>query len=146
MSVPISEVLAKLKAEIQAQIEAPGQQQLEADRFKAEKIYLNDELDRLLRMEDLTEKRNHNENLKQDRTLRKAFANKVFILTCCWSVAIFTILILVGSKVLELSDKVLITLITSTTINFFSFFLLVMKYLFRTERAEPKKKDEEPKK
>lgn len=33
----------------------------------------------------------------------------------------------------SLHDKVLITLITTTTANFFGFFLLVLKYLFNAD-------------
>jgi hypothetical protein len=37
-----------------------------------------------------------------------------------------------GSAVLQLSDPVLIALITTTTLNVFGFFLLVIKFLFNT--------------
>lgn len=101
--------------------------------LKEEKSFLNDKKEDFFREEDLREKRLHNDNLKQDLALRKSYAIRVFVLTCAWSAAIFTVLILNGLEYITLSENVLITLITSTTVNFFSFFLLVMKYLFQNK-------------
>ena len=45
---------------------------------------------------------------------------------------------------MKLSDKVIMTLITSTTINVFGFFLLVLKYLFNTGSVKKDKKPPKP--
>ena len=110
----------------------------EQARVQHEKSYLDEGLDRLLRVEDLIEKRHKNQSLQQDREARKQYALMTFILTCVWCVFIFVVIGCAAEGYLvhshfRLSDKVLITLITSTTINFFGFFILVMKYLFHTE-------------
>jgi hypothetical protein len=69
--------------------------------------------------------------LDQNRDERKRYAKNIFCLTTGWTIAIFTLLFLIGlGYIKNVSDKVLITLITSTTINFFGFFFLVIKYLF----------------
>ena len=87
-------------------------------------------VDHLLKMELVEEKRNLNSNLRQDRNLRKAYANKLFKLTCIWITLIFVMLFLQGFNRLLLSDKVLITLISSTTATFLGLFTLVIRYLF----------------
>lgn len=115
-------------------------------RVQHEKSYVDEELDRLLRVEDLVEKRHKNQNLQQDREARKQYALMTFILTCVWCVFIFLVIICAAEGYLvhtyfNLSDKVLITLITSTTVNFFGFFILVMKYLFHTD-GKTKSKDD----
>lgn len=123
----------------------------------AEERFLDNEVERQIRIEDLAEKKKHNEILHENKELRKQYAKYIFILTCSWALLIFILifsigiknLILIPSTPFELSDKVVITLITSTTINFFGFFLLVIKYLFytgHTTTAKTKSKEKEKKK
>jgi len=114
------------------------QADVSANLLQSEEAYVEYVKMDAFKLEELTEKRLHNQNLKQDRELRKDYAGKVFLLTCAWSVAIFAVVILQGFSVIHLSETVVVTLITSTTVNFFSFFLLVMKYLFQTKHPEPK--------
>lgn len=78
--------------------------------------------------------------LRQNNQERKKYAMYIFILTCIWAFLIFLILFFEGFGAnapfcFSISDNVLITLITTTTINFFGFFLLVIKYLFNSEKA-----------
>lgn len=91
----------------------------------------NAELSYLLKKEVLA-------SLQQNNRERVKYAKWTFVLTFCW---IFIVLLLVflngyngtkGSRLLHLSDSVIITLITTTTINVFGFFLLVIKFLFNT--------------
>lgn len=77
-------------------------------------------------------------SLQQNRRERIKYAKWTFWLTIGW---IFIVLILVflsglkhkGEAILHLSDTVLITLITTTTLNVFGFFILVMQFLFNKE-------------
>jgi len=93
------------------------------------------------------------ENLTQNMGERKSYARRIFLFTVIWGILIFLVLFSVAtgnflvwiSKKFVLSDKVVITLITSTTINFFGFFLLVVKYLFNTNDKESKKKSKKKK-
>ena len=79
-------------------------------------------------------------DLEQNRIERKSYARRIFLFTIVWGLLIFLVIFSVATKKFlvfsqsefNLSDKVVITLITSTTINFFGFFLLVVKYLFNT--------------
>jgi hypothetical protein len=96
---------------------------------------LDQDADKAIKLELLRIKREQLTQMQQNRAERKKYARHIFIFTCVWAILIFSILLLNGWKSstgFEISDKVLITLITSTTINFFGFFLLVVKYLFNT--------------
>jgi len=111
--------------------------------LNAEQSYVDKELDRDLKREDIKTRKEHNNLLEQNRVERKKYARHIFIFTCIWATLIFLIVIASGLKKysgFELSDKVLITLITSTTVNFFGFFLLVVKYLFHIGDKEKEEK------
>lgn len=79
-----------------------------------------------------------NEMLKQDNEQRIKYADYIFTFTCLWCLSVFLFLILSGfqNSSFRMSDSVIITLITTTTINAFVFFKLVTKYLFRHNGAE----------
>ena len=85
---------------------------------------------------------------QQNREERKKYANHIFKFTCCWAAAIFVLLLLSSLKLkviqdvvdFQISDKVLIALITTTTANSFGFFYIVVKYLFNTGDDDEKKK------
>lgn len=115
-------------AEVRQLIDAPIEP--EAALTDASNAY-NAEINYLLKKEVLA-------SLQQNNRDRFIFARYTFFLTCFW---IFVVIIIVffngfrnanGVRFLQLSDSVLITLITTTTINIFGFFLLVIKFLFNT--------------
>ena len=68
--------------------------------------------------------------MQQDREERKVYGKRIFNFTACYSAVMLLIVAVNGFKGFTISDKVLITLITSTTASYFSFFLLVVRYLF----------------
>jgi hypothetical protein len=112
-----------------------------------EKEYVEDNLHRALIFEDLKLRKEAYELAVQNRTERKKYAKNIFTVTCIWATIIFIIVVANGLKcindkeyfVFTISDKVMITLITSTTVNFFGFFLLVVKYLFHISPIEKAK-------
>ncbi len=71
------------------------------------------------------------------RAQRKTYAKYVFILVCAWITAIYLLLLCqvfgpaMISQYKPLSDKVLITLISSTTVNLIGTLIIVLKYIFR---------------
>lgn len=75
---------------------------------------------------------------KQDRQQRKEFASKIFIFLCVYMVVVFVLLLFSGIKgqglCFHLDDKVLLALLTTTTINMISIFVVVAKYLFPNKR------------
>lgn len=91
-----------------------------------------------IQLEHLKTLKEGNATLAQNNKERKKYAGWIFKLTCIWGCLIFVIVFLHGFRRMFLSDNVLITLITSTTINFFGFFLLVVKYLFNTGAEKTK--------
>jgi len=112
----------------------------------AEASAADQDADKAIKIEELRLKREHIEHLKQNRDERKKYAHHIFLFTCIWASVIFIIVLLAGFKKItgfDLSDKVLITLITSTTVNFFGFFLLVVKYLFHTGEIIKVKKEKD---
>lgn len=90
-----------------------------------EEHYLQHQVEVAIRKEYLVTLRNNNRE-------RLNYARKTFILTCFWIGVVIIIVILNSARIVNLSDTVLITLISTTTINVFGFFYLVIKYLFHT--------------
>ena len=103
------------------------------ESYVQEERFLNHELERQIRLEELKTLQEKNRTLAQNNEERKRYAKYIFGLTSVWAILIFVILFCVGFKKIYISDTVVITLITSTTINFFVFFVLVIKYLFNTK-------------
>lgn len=73
--------------------------------------------------------------LEQNRAERVLYAKKTFRLTCWWIILVLLIVItsgiqIKGFRLLQLSEKIILVLITTTTVNVFGFFLLVMQFLF----------------
>lgn len=87
--------------------------------------YLEHQVEVAIRNEYLVTLRNNNKE-------RLNYARKTFILTCFWIGIVIIVVILNSMRIVNLSDTVLITLISTTTINVFGFFYLVIKYLFHT--------------
>lgn len=75
-------------------------------------------------------KQNEIHELKQNTELRKKYAKGIFIFLVVWSCLIFLILFLNAGHYIQISDSVMITLLTSTTVNIIGLFLVVVKYFF----------------
>jgi hypothetical protein len=101
-----------------------------------EEQFTDEATERRIRIEELNTIKEYNRTLSQNNDERKKYAHKIFTLTMIWSAFIFVILFLTGWKIIQLSDTTIITLITSTTVNFFGFFYLVTRYLFNTGLPE----------
>ncbi|HEV3459736.1 MAG TPA: hypothetical protein VHG32_24555 [Thermoanaerobaculia bacterium] len=71
---------------------------------------------------------------RQDIDERKKYAALIFWLLCTWLVALFGLLVSCGLHRLDLSDKVLIAVITGTTADVFGIFYIVVAYLFPKEK------------
>ena len=89
-----------------------------------------------------TENRLQKEKLKsqrQDRKQRKKFSFMIFYFLCAYLVTVFLILFLsgLGRLSFELADGVLITLLSTTTVNMIGIFILVVKYLFPIKDYPP---------
>ncbi|HEY7772566.1 MAG TPA: hypothetical protein VIC26_05270 [Marinagarivorans sp.] len=72
---------------------------------------------------------------KEEHSQRIKYAKRIYTLIVAWLVFIGFVVICSGLKVLlyeyfELSDKVIITLLTTTTVTVIGLFGTVLKYLF----------------
>ena len=77
-----------------------------------------------------------NKALKQDIKERKKYAKSIFFLIIGWLVAVFIVLVLQGFGSylnFTLSENIVITLITGTTINILGIFIIVVNYLFKKQ-------------
>ena len=54
------------------------------------------------------------EGLKQDREQRKSFSKWIFIFTCIYMASSLSVVCLCGLSIMQLSDKILFTLLSST--------------------------------
>lgn len=100
-----------------------------------------EEIDDLFRQEVLeqtkieTALKKHELNQKKaEHDQRVGYARRIFFLISIWLLVILLIVVASGSKcayfTLELSDQVLITLLTTTTITVLGLFITVLKYIF----------------
>lgn len=78
---------------------------------------------------------------KSARTQRETYARGIFQLVCIWIFLIFILLLLQGFsgfiRYKPLSDPVLITLISSTTVNVIGTLIIVLKYIFKVSSSQP---------
>lgn len=77
-------------------------------------------------------------NYSQDIVLRYSYANNIFGLVCIYLVVVGFIVVSSGRTFVDfhLSDSVLITLLTTTTANVLTLFVLVVKYLFPSNKQK----------
>lgn len=74
-------------------------------------------------------------NFLQNQIARRRYSLRIFIITSGWLISVVGILLLVGFKVLDLSDSVLIALLGTTTVNVLGFFIIVIQYLFNKDKS-----------
>lgn len=75
-------------------------------------------------------------NCEQDRQQRKEFATKIYHFLCVYLFFVFLLILLSGASCIkfELTEGVIITLLSTTTANVIGIFILVVKYLFASKR------------
>jgi len=74
-------------------------------------------------------------NFTQNVEARRRYSHRIYLTTSLWLISVIAILVLVGLKVLVLSDPVLIALLGTTTINVLGFFVIVIQYLFNRDKS-----------
>ena len=97
-----------------------------------EKEYLNElsELD-----VDAEMAKEHLKRLIDDNKARKTFSYWIFTATILWMFFVLMIVVQCGRGSINLSDGVLIALITTTTANVFGFLYVVVNYLFNKTKS-----------
>lgn len=74
-----------------------------------------------------------NDIKQQDKNERKIYAELIFTLITIWLLFVLIIFVAIGKGFLLYSDSVIITLLTTTTIEVIGVFLIVARYLFRVK-------------
>ena len=72
----------------------------------------------------------HLEDYKQDRLMRKEYADKIFKLLCFYMSIVGVLVLLLGfsfCEILRYSDSVLISIITTMTANVIGIFIIVVR-------------------
>ena len=116
----IGSILRKLNEDS----EIPLEEKSVSDEFKLEDLRER-KLSNDLRSEDL-------DNKRQDREQRRKYSDKIFWFLCVFLFFVGLIVLLSGfeSCGFKLSDGVLIALLTTSSANVISIFVIVVHYLF----------------
>jgi hypothetical protein len=83
---------------------------------------------------ELEIKRQQLHEIKHQNHLRLYFTKPIFWISIGWIFVIIIITILNGCNILHLKSPELVALITTTTINVFAFFIIVVKYIFPNKK------------
>lgn len=106
----------------------------ETDKSEEKQVNLEDDSSERLQLKVLEARVDRlieeNEGLKQDRKQRKYFSICIFGFMCLYMAFALFVVYRCGTFDLFLSDKVLITLLSTTLANVIGVFNFVAKYLF----------------
>lgn len=69
-------------------------------------------------------------DVEQNRRERRGYAYRIFCLIAVWLWGLALIVMMDGARMLDLSDNVLLGLITGTSVNVIGLMAIVAKYLF----------------
>ena len=72
---------------------------------------------------------------KQNRRERKKYAEWLFNFVVYWALCVLIILLSKGRGFLNISDTLMIALLTTATANVIAMFILVIKYLFNPKKS-----------
>lgn len=75
------------------------------------------------------------DKMVQDNQGRRAFSRNIFTVTIVWLAFVMVVVVQCARKLWELSDAVLIALITTTTATVIGIFLIVANYLFNRDKS-----------
>ena len=75
------------------------------------------------------------DKIKRDNTSRGKMGNIIAIIVSAWLALVMVIMFLVGFREIELTDKVLITLLATTSLNVIGLLVIVSNYLFNKSKS-----------
>lgn len=101
--------------------------------IESRKLMTTDDIDREIKLVELEYKKEELESRKQDRKQRGQFSIWIFGFMGIYMVLALVILGLSGSGVFDISDTVLVSLLTTTTADVIGIFIIVAKYLFHKQ-------------
>lgn len=94
-----------------------------------QKIQLSSQTEEREKIEN-NRKKEELKTAKQNREERKKYAKWIFWLLVCYVLVVMVLLYFCGFRLTTLSETVLVTLLSTTTVNMIGIFLVVTKYLF----------------
>lgn len=106
-----------------------------------EKKWAEDQYQIEVKKEQARKLKQENDFASDENDARKSYGNRVFWLMVFWLATVLVIVIASGIPLLQelkyfqLSEKIILTLIGTTTINIIGLFGFVMKYLFAPKKA-----------
>ena len=89
-----------------------------------------------LRKMELNYKKQDIADRMQDRGQRKKYSYLIFAYICAYTIAVLTIVMLKGGGAFDLSDAVVITLLTTTMTSVIGLFVIVANYLFPSKKVK----------
>jgi hypothetical protein len=81
-------------------------------------------------------KRERLKALIQANKFRGKYEQVLFGISVIWLGIMLTIVVKQGNGTIHLADSVLITFISTTTVNVLAFFVLVVKYFFSSDKSD----------
>jgi uncharacterized membrane protein YdbT with pleckstrin-like domain len=105
------------------------------DRIQSEEIQAKDLVRDETRFLENLEKKERIADMSAARAQRESYAKQTLWVVIVWTTLVYLLLLaqaFTSTKFFHpFSDKVLITLLTTTTANFIGMFVIVLKYIFR---------------
>jgi hypothetical protein len=84
----------------------------------------------------------HTEGVAQDIRERKTYAKRIFLITVSWLIGLAAVVALDGWRTFthfQASERIILALITSATIEVIGLFVIVTRYLFPSTNTRPKR-------
>jgi uncharacterized membrane protein YcjF (UPF0283 family) len=84
----------------------------------------------------------HTEGVAQDIRERKLYAKRIFLITVSWLIGLAVVVALDGWRTFtrfQVSERIILALITSATIEVIGLFVIVTRYLFPSTNTRPKR-------
>jgi hypothetical protein len=99
---------------------------------------------RVRRLTELEEDiyRVHTEGVAQDIRERKTYAKRIFLITVSWLIGLAVVVALDGWRSFtrfQVSERIILALITSATIEVIGLFVIVTRYLFPSTNPRAKR-------
>lgn len=98
--------------------------------FDLEKQYLDK-----IQQENLRARQLNNDKLENDNEARKRFGDWIFTIVVIWLFFVLLILVSVGNGTFKFDNSVLITMLTTTSVNIIGLLLVVARYLFNEKKS-----------
>lgn len=103
---------------------------LDRESFKTDSVQSDPPVD----IDELSMSEQKRMRYEQDTHFRKHFANWVMIVIPAWLLFVILILVGCGSGLMTLDSTVLVTLLTTTTVNVLGLAYIVLKDIFHNRR------------